>query len=166
MSTSNPTPAPEGPAETIRWASDLGPGAALPAGVPSPAELARLANEIFNALPQDAQLPLTKAAATVLPPNSAFSGNPYAAVPGPTAPAVPGLFADLMESTPGVFTTVTGRNASPDRNVSPDPRSNVPSTPRPAAPGGGIDPFGGSAFAFLADARPIFVEPRAESGGR
>ena len=58
MSTSNPTPTPEGPTETTRWASDLGPGAALPAGVPSPAELTRLANEIFNALPQDAQLPV------------------------------------------------------------------------------------------------------------
>jgi cysteine desulfurase/selenocysteine lyase len=158
MSTSNPTPTPDGPAETTRWPSGAGPSAVLPVGLPSPAELTRLANEIFNALPQDAQLPAAKAAGTVLPPNSAFTGNPYAAVPGPTAPAVPGLFAGLTEVTLQPFTI------TPDRNTTPDPRSNAPSAPRPPVPGGGIDPYGGPAFAFLADARPIFVEPRAESG--
>ena len=162
MSTSNPTPTPEGPAETTRWASGLGPSAGLPAGVPSPAELTRLANEIFNALPQDARLPATKVAAAVLPPNSAFTGNPYAAVPDPIAPAIPGLLAGVTDATPGVFMPAPGRNASPDRNTAADPRANAPGAPRPAVPGGAIDPYGGPAFAFLADARPIFVEPYAE----
>ncbi|MEI9969498.1 MAG: family 2A encapsulin nanocompartment cargo protein cysteine desulfurase [Terracidiphilus sp.] len=157
MSTSNPTPTPEGRAESARWASGLGPGAALPAGVPSPAELTRLANEIFNALPQDAQLPAAKAAAAVLPPNSAFSGNPHSAVPGPTAPAVPGLLAGLADPTTQPFVT------TPDRNTTPDLRSNAAAPPHPTIPGGGIDPYRGPAFAFLADARPIFVEPHAES---
>jgi cysteine desulfurase / selenocysteine lyase len=162
MSTSNPTPTPEGPAETTRWASGLGPSAGLPAGVPSPAELTRLANEIFNALPQDARLPATKVAAAVLPPNSAFTGNPYAAVPDPIAPAIPGLLAGVTDATPGVFMPAPGRNASPDRNTAADPRANAPGAPRPAVPGGAIDPYGGPAFAFLADARPIFVEPYAD----
>src|ERR1700728_4652933 len=114
MSTSNPTPTPEGPAETTRWASALGPSAGLPAGVPSPAELTRLANEIFNALPQDAQLPAAKAAATALPPNSAFTGNPYAAVPDPTAPAVPGIASGLIDASPKPLMT------HPERSIAPD----------------------------------------------
>ena len=62
-------------------------------GILSPAELARMANEMFNALPEELQHPAVTAARAVLPPNSAFSGNPYAAVPSPTAPAVPGILA-------------------------------------------------------------------------
>jgi cysteine desulfurase / selenocysteine lyase len=156
MSTSDPAAASEVTPETARWASGLDSSPSLPAGVPTPAELTRLANELFNALPQGLQLPAARAAATVSPPNSAFTGNPYAAVPGPTAPAIPGLLAGLTEATSEPFTT------PPDRNAVLDPRSNVPFAPRPAVPGGGIDPYAGSSFAFLTNARPIFVEPNAE----
>jgi cysteine desulfurase/selenocysteine lyase len=169
MSTSDPASASVVTPETPNWSSGLNSGpdssSGLPAGIPAPAELTRLANEIFNALPQELQLPAAKAAAAVLPPNSAFTGNPYAAVPAPTAPTVPGVLGILTDATPGAFTTTSNRNASPDRNAAPnriDPRSNAPSAPRPAVPGGGIDPYAGPAFAFLADARPLFVEPGAE----
>ena len=87
MSTSEPASASVVTPETPNWSSGLDSSQGLPAGAPSPAELTRLANEIFNALPQELQLPAAKAAAAVLPPNSAFTGNPYAAVPAPTAPA-------------------------------------------------------------------------------
>jgi len=157
MSTSSPTPVSGESPDSANWVSGLGPGAGLPAGIPSPAELARVANEIFNALPQELQLPAAKAAATVLPPNSAFTGNPYAAVPSPTAPAVPGLLAGLTEAQPALFV------ATPDRNVAPDLRSPAPSTPRLAVPGGGADPYAGPPFSFLAEARPLFVEPGAET---
>jgi len=67
-------------------------------GLPSPAELARLANALFNALPEDAQPPATTAAQAVLPSSSAQTGNPYAAVPAPTAPAVPGPVGLLVDA--------------------------------------------------------------------
>jgi len=163
MSTSDPASASVVTPETPNWSSGLnsgpGPSSGLPAGAPSPAELTRLANEIFNALPQELQLPAAKAAAAVLPPNSAFTGNPFAAVPAPTAPAVPGLLGSFTEAAPGAFTTTPDRNAAPDTNAVP--HSTAPSAPRPAVPGGGIDPYVGHPFAFLADARPLFDEPAA-----
>ena len=122
-------------------------------GILTPAQLARMANEIFNALPEALQAPTATAAAAVLPPNSAFSGNPYAAVPSPTAPAVPGLLASLAEAQPGAFV------ATPDRSIVPDAHQPAAT---PAVPGSGLgqgivlqvlSPFG-----FLQDARPLFVE--------
>jgi len=129
-------------------------------GILSPAELARMANAMFNALPDEVQQPAITAARVVLPSNSAFSGNPYAAVPSPTAPAVPGLLAGLAELQPASFV------ATPDHSVPPDVRSSasVPAAPvssqagRGAAPALPPDP----AFAFLADARPLFVPPATE----
>jgi len=158
MSTSDPTPASNLTPDPLNWAKGLDAGAGLPSGVPAPAELARLANEMFNALPQELQLPAAKAAAAVLPPNSAFTGNPYAAVPSPTAPAIPGLLAGLSEANPGGFV------AAPDRNVVPDLRSPTSPLPRPAVPGGGSDPYAGPAFAFLAEARPLFSTPSSIPG--
>jgi cysteine desulfurase/selenocysteine lyase len=113
--------------------------------------LAGIANEIFNALPESLQPPVAIVAASVLPPNSAFSGNPYAAVPSPTAPAVPGQLASLVDAQPGAFV------ATPDRSIAPDVRTAVP-----AVPGGGANPSAGPAFAFLADARPIYAQSGAE----
>jgi len=129
-------------------------------GVLSPAELARMANEMFNALPDSAQQPAVTAARAVLPHNSAFSGNPYAAVPSPTAPAVPGLLAGVADLQPGTLLP------TPDRSVPPDVRSiaAVPSAPEGSRSGQGAAaaPPAEPAFAFLADARPLFSEPAAE----
>jgi cysteine desulfurase/selenocysteine lyase len=115
-----------------------------------------MANEIFNALPEPLQAPAATAAAAVLPPNSAFSGNPYAAVPSPTAPAVPGLLASLADAQPGAFV------ATPDRSIVPDLHQPAAT---PAVPGGGLGQGialpANSPFGFLQDARPLFVEPAA-----
>jgi cysteine desulfurase/selenocysteine lyase len=140
-----------------------GAGAGLPAtasGILSPAELARMANDLFNALPDDMQHPAIAAARAVLPANSAFTGNPYAAIPGPTAPAVPGIFAGFAELQPGAFV------ATPDHRVPPDLRSIA------SAPGAPVSSQAGRvaatelspnpAFAFLAEARPLFVSPSVD----
>jgi cysteine desulfurase / selenocysteine lyase len=126
-----------------------------PPGIPAPAELARMANELFNALPQPLQQPAGAAAAALLPPNSAFTGNPYAAVPSPTAPAMPGLFAGISEAHPEAFV------ATSDRGAAPNVRTDAP-VAGGAAPGGGVDPTAGAPFAFLADARPLFGKPAEE----
>src|SRR5580658_2496746 len=99
MSTSEQTLVPAA-------APDLGevpgglPGTEIAPGVLSPAELARMANEMFNALPGELQQPALAAARVMLPSNSAFTGNPYAAIPGSPAPAVPGLASGLIETLP------------------------------------------------------------------
>jgi cysteine desulfurase/selenocysteine lyase len=146
----------------------------LAPGVLSPAELARMANELFHALPDEIQQSGVTAARVLLPPNSAFTGNPYAAVPAPTAPAVPGLLAELTEAQPNAFV------AAPDRSIAPEIRPSVPaatipvSTALPSAPSaipsGGLTARPGeeaaptdlTAFAFLQDARPLFQAPAAE----
>jgi cysteine desulfurase/selenocysteine lyase len=126
----------------------------VPLGVLSPIELTRIANELFSALPDELQQPAIAAARAVLPPNSAFTGNPFAAVPGPTVPAVPGILASLVEEKPEAFV------ATPDRSIVPDTRSSASAAP--AVPGGGIAPTAGPAFAFLQEARPIFQKPETE----
>jgi len=125
-----------------------------------------MANDLFNALPDEIQHPAIAAARAVLPANSAFSGNPYAALPSPTAPAVPGILSGFAELQPGPFV------ATPDHSLPPDVRSGatVPTTPTGSQAGRGAGPaFQGGpappvdpAFAFLADARPLFVSPAAE----
>ena len=102
------------------------PGSAgIAPGVLSPAELARMANAMFSGLPDEVQQPGNTAARMVLPANSAFSGNPYAAVPSPTAPAVPGILAGFAELQPAGFVP------TPDHSVPPDARSSasVPAAP-------------------------------------
>ena len=151
MSTSEQLPVSTAIPETANWATALHASEGIGPGLPAPAELARIANEIFNALPEALQPPVATAAAAVLPPNSAFTGNPYAAVPSPTVPAFPGQLASVADAQPGAFV------ATPDRSIAPDVRTAVP-----AVPGGGANPSAGPAFSFLADARPIFAEPNAE----
>jgi len=167
MSTNEQAPVATAAPESASGALGLPGSEGIGPGFLSPAELARMANEMFNALPEELQHPAVTAARLVLPSNSAFSGNPYAAVPGPTAPAVPGIVPGLAEAQRGTF------GAAPDRSVAPDVRSNVSA---PAAPGALAAPPGGPAvsaapqlgptFAFLADARPLYAEPtEAESTG-
>ena len=130
-------------------------------GVLSPAELARIANELFNALPSELQLPAAAAARVALPPNSAFTGNPYAAVPSPTVPAVPGLLASLSDLQSGSYVS------TPDRTIAPDARSAV-SAPAPPSgrPGQGDAPALDLPFSFLADARPLSSEPVTQPDAR
>jgi len=149
--------------ETGNGAAGFIGSSAFPPGLPSPAELSRLANALFNALPEEAQPPAITAATAVLPSNSAQTGNPYAALPGPTAPAFPGqvgVFADAQRELQPVSFVV-----APDRNILPDLRSAsaAPTLPvTPAVPGGGVNPAAGPGFGFLQDVRPIFTQPEAE----
>jgi len=126
----------------------------IPSGTLSPTELARMANELFTALPETFQQPAATAARAVLPPNSAFTGNPYAATPTPTAPAVPGTFASLAQEQPGQLV------AAPDRSIAPDARSSASALP--TVPAGGGAPMAAPEFSFLQDARPIFAAPQTE----
>jgi len=158
MSTSDRTFPMTAVPGTGTWAAALPGSEGLPPGILSPTELTRIANELFTALPDELQQPAIAAARAVLPPNSAFTGNPYAAVPGPTAPAIPGILASLAEAQPGAFVAAPDR--SPDRSIAPDTRSSASAAP--AVPGGGIAPTAGPAFAFLQEAQPIFQEPVAE----
>ncbi len=149
-----PTPTANGTAPGLPGSAGIAPR------VLSPAELARMANAMFNALPDEVQQPALTAARAVLPANSAFSGNPYAAIPGPTAPAVPGILASFAELQPGPFV------ATPDHSVPSDARSSASAPAAPAgsqaghgaAPAPSLDP----AFAFLGDARPLYASPAAE----
>ncbi|MGA2050047.1 MAG: family 2A encapsulin nanocompartment cargo protein cysteine desulfurase [Terracidiphilus sp.] len=164
MSTSSQTLPSTTPPEIASWPAGLPGSEILAPSLPSPAELARLANAIFNALPEDTQPPTATAAAAVLPSNSAQAGNPYAVVPSPTAPAIPGaagILADAQRDLQPV-----GFVSVPDRNIAPDLRSTsaAPELPaRPVVPGGGVSPATGSSFGFLQDARPIFAQPEAQS---
>jgi cysteine desulfurase/selenocysteine lyase len=181
MSTSDRTPAPAGVAETdswTTWTTGLPGGAEAVTGVLSPSELARMANEMFRALPDAIQQPAATVARAVLPSNSAFTGNPYAAIPSPTAPAVPGLAAELVEAKPTTYVALPDRSIAPDLRpsvapapvptvptpqvpVPPDPGAAAPSIPA-AVPAVANAPTTIPAFAFLQDARPIFQTPVAE----
>jgi hypothetical protein len=135
MSTSEAASSLPGTPDASGLAAGLHSSEAAPTGVISPSQIARLANEFFNALPDELQQPLAVAARLALPPNSAFTGNPYAAVPAPTAPAVPGLAATVIDSLPGAFVD------RPDRAIAPDLRPSAPSAPPYALPVG-ISGFG------------------------
>ena len=160
MSTSEQSLATPAIPEANRVSAELPGSANIGTGVLSPAELARMANAMFNALPEELQQPAVTSARMVLPANSAFSGNPYSAVPSPTVPAVPSILAGFAELQP------TGFVATPDHSVPPDMRSSVsvPAAPISSQAGRGAAPAvpPNPAFAFLADARPLFVSPSAE----
>ena len=159
MSTSEELPARP---DTHLGATELnaGLGASPGFGVLSSVALARMANAMFQAAPDEVQQPATTTARTILPPNSAFTGNPYAAIPGPTIPPVPGLLSEVNEAKPQTYV------ASPDRSIAPDMRGPVPSVPpptknlAPATTPDGIsavhaDPTYLPPFAFLENARPL-----------
>jgi cysteine desulfurase/selenocysteine lyase len=158
MSTSEQSLVTPAIPEANSAAAELPGSAGIAPGVLSPSELARMANAMFNALPDEMQQPVITAARVVLPANSAFSGNPYAAIPSPTAPAVPGILAGFADLQPNRFIP------TPDRSVPPDVRSSTsaPSAPVSSHVGLGAAPPADPAFAFLTDARPLFVSPAAE----
>jgi cysteine desulfurase/selenocysteine lyase len=162
MSTSDPS-LPLTTPDAGNWAAGFSGSNAFAPGLPSPAELSRLANALFNALPEESQPPVVTAANTVLPSNSAQTGNPYAAAPGPTAPAVPGQVGILVDEERAH--RPFGFVDTPDRNIAPDLRSATaaPESPaRPAVPGVIPHPPSVPSFGFLQDARPIFVQPEKE----
>jgi cysteine desulfurase / selenocysteine lyase len=147
---------------TGNWATVLHEAEGLPPGLPDPAELARMAGEFFTALPESLQPPVSVAPAAPLPPGSPVDVNPHAAAPGPTPPAVPGLFATVPDVQPGVS------RFAPDRNTAPGISAAAPVATVPAVPGvvGAADPSPVPGFSFLQEARPLFVEPPTETAPR
>jgi cysteine desulfurase / selenocysteine lyase len=187
MSTSNPAPTPASVAETDGWASGSPTSTQAVSGVFSPAELARIANELFRAIPDEIQQPAVTTARTILPSSSALTGNPYAAVPNPTAPAIPGIASGLIDAQPKPFVAHPERSIAPDLRPSalpvqapsaplisvPDssipispPISSVPGAIPAASPQTGPIPADARttppAFAFLQDARPLYPASAAE----
>jgi cysteine desulfurase / selenocysteine lyase len=151
MSTSDRTPVSTAVPDTSLVSTVLPGSEGIGPGILLPAELARMANEFFHALPEALQPHVATVASAVMPPNSAVSGNPYASVPSPAAPAVPGLLASFAEVQPAPV------QPAPDRGVAPDMRNTAPATSA-TVPKGGIDSTSPPEFAFLQDARPLFVE--------
>src|ERR1700692_4082795 len=123
----------------------------LAPGVLDPSELARMANEFFTSLPGALQPPLSVAPAAPVPLGSPVNLNPYAAVPGPTVPAFPGLFSSLAAEQPVLL---------PARDRGAAPTGSLPSATNPVPPvPGGVSlatPTAVPAFSFLQDARPLF----------
>jgi len=126
-------------------------------GVLDPVELARMANEFFTALPEALRPPLSVAPAAPVSVGSPVNVNPIAAVPGPTVPAFPGVLSSVAAQQP-VLIPAREHGAAPFGNPP------APSATAPAVPGGvgTALPSAAPAFAFLQDARPLFVEPLAE----
>jgi cysteine desulfurase/selenocysteine lyase len=159
MSTSDPTQVAPAASETGSWATVLHGSEGSSPGILDSSEIARMANEMFHALPEAFQPHVAAVAAAALPPNSALGGNPYAAVPSPTAPAVPGLWAGVTELLPAAFVSVPDRGAAPNvRTPVPAPAASVPAS----GPGGVAASPTTPAFAFLEDARPLYSESAAE----
>jgi cysteine desulfurase/selenocysteine lyase len=109
----------------------------VPAGLPDPAELARMANDFFSALPAGGNNPLRETQ-TEIPAITAAS------------PAVPPEIS--LPSDPHFQSAPASGGA-----VSASPVSISPQTTVPAIPAGVAEtPDEVSAFSFLQDARPIF----------
>jgi cysteine desulfurase / selenocysteine lyase len=136
------------------------PAPTVPGGLGA-VESPGMTNEFFTALPEALEPPLSAAPAAPLPPGSPVNANPYAAVPGPTAPAFPGLLSSLLPVQPGPVLPARDTGAAPAANP-PAPLSTT-QAPAPAIPGASAaDPSAVPAFFFLRDARPLFTEPAAE----
>jgi cysteine desulfurase/selenocysteine lyase len=157
MSTSDPTQGSQAASQTVDWTTLVQGKESAPPGVLDSSKLARMANEMFRALPEALQPHAATVAAAALPPNSAFSGNPYAAVPGPTPPAVPGLFASATELRPQAFVSVPNQGTTPNVHA-PVLDASVPS----GRGGSGTEASAIPVFGFVEDARPLYSESATE----
>jgi cysteine desulfurase/selenocysteine lyase len=136
------------------WGTVLHGIEGLPAGLPDPAELARMAGEFFTALPG---VPETVGSSphAGLRPGAPADMNPYAALPSPTLPAAPlGTFAAVDPPFGGAPRFGQSGAIPPGGGLAPQ------ATP-PAVPGLGqaAEPASPTSFLFLQEARPIFSEP-------
>jgi cysteine desulfurase/selenocysteine lyase len=123
----------------------------VPPGILDPAELARMANEFFTALPQALQPPTSLAPASPVPPGSPVSVNPHAAPPQPTVPAVPGLLPSVAADQQKPIVPARERGAL-------SPQSPTEAIPAPGSAQSAADSPTAQGFSFLRDARPLFSE--------
>jgi cysteine desulfurase/selenocysteine lyase len=155
--------APHSPVSDLRTGSDFRnilPGETqIPAGLPDPAVLARMANEFFTALP------LSETAVADAQHTTAVPGAPEAlgAARNPTAfLSLPGAASLPSTSLPAaLLPTEAGLPATPSGNAA---QSQVPATPEfsfPGIPGGvsATDFSSISSFGFLEEIRPLFSYP-------
>src|SRR5271168_833193 len=156
MSTSNQTRIPATSPDFSKPTTVLHATEGVPAGFPDPAEVARIAGELFAALPGTPHTP-GSAPFSGERPGHPVDLNPHGVLPGPTAPAAPlGVFAAVAPPLGGV--PRFAENAVPTAAGNPIPPSTAPAVP-------GIGdlaeaPSSGS-FQFLREARPIFTDPAA-----
>jgi cysteine desulfurase / selenocysteine lyase len=156
MSTSEPkSGAPESANDKVWNEAWLG-GKDLPAGVPDPAVLARLAHEFFTALPEFAQASsIAPDALTQLP---SISSVPDAAEPGLSPSGVAGIARPVAFPSEAELhalpTTLAGLSEPPLPEL-----GGIPS-PFPTIPGdfAAIRFSDVPSFSFLEDARPIFAD--------
>ncbi|MGD0840428.1 MAG: family 2A encapsulin nanocompartment cargo protein cysteine desulfurase [Candidatus Acidiferrales bacterium] len=154
MTPSEPKPAAPG-AQKTDLPVDTWSGTELPANLPDPAVLARMATEFFTALPGAAQF------AGSFPAGEA----PSSAIAAESAPAAPANATALTEAD--FIDAISTLGSGSDRSaLSP---SLVP--PIPAIPGASLPEFPGqlgfagltvpTSFSFLKDARPLFTDTAA-----
>jgi cysteine desulfurase / selenocysteine lyase len=160
--------APHSPVSDLPTARDFRtilPGETqIPAGLPDPAVLARMANEFFTALP------LSETAIADAPHTAAVPGalEALGAARNPTAfIALPGAASLPSTSLPaGSLPTEAGLRALPAVLSGNAAQSEVPSAPEfsfPGIPGGvsGTDFSSISSFGFLEEIRPLLSYPNA-----
>ena len=168
------------------WATLIGGTQQVPAGLPDPAMLARMANEFFAAV-SGAQPPAAGAAVPaipVIPVSMPSAGAAPPAVPVAFEPATPGIpaGAGAIDSTAlpelSFLQEIRPRYPEPEETAAAlrafleapgepvpavaGPRAEqapaVPTPPMPTVPGG-FDSSVVPAFSFLEEARPLFSYP-------
>jgi cysteine desulfurase / selenocysteine lyase len=154
------------------WAAALTGTEGLPAGLPDPAVLARMANEFFTALGGVEQ---TTESAPV-----ASTTSPAPTPPVPAVPSGPGFpFSFLQEARPR-FPEPEAAPQAPNPFAQPleefTPRgleaalpaqpAEAPQPPMPTVPGalGKVDSSAVPTFSFLEEARPLFSSPPTAPG--
>jgi cysteine desulfurase/selenocysteine lyase len=157
MSTSEPKPGAPGSVNDNVWNEVWLSGKDLPAGVPDPAVLARIANEFFTALPEFAQsssiVPDVPAQLPSVPAGAESPGAPQGVtgIASPTAFPTEAELRDLPAALAGL--------SAPSLPAS----GGIPSSSLPTIPGdfAAIRFSDVPSFSFLGEARPIFANAAA-----
>jgi len=158
MSTSDPDPLVLMPGAMQGTAGGPNVGGFLPAGLPDPAVLARMANDFFSALPGATDVPLQ-----AIPAASLASVNPFESLPATSPAAPPEISLPSDQHFSGAPASASPASVSP---VS----APVQATPPPIPGALGAADLSGApadlmAFSFLQDARPMFAEGNAAPAG-
>jgi cysteine desulfurase/selenocysteine lyase len=138
-------------------ANDWTSGAALPANLPDPAVLARMATEFFTALPGFSQSAENVPASDAPPLPDASDAAP-AATPVNTSALTE---TDFMDAISGL-----GESSAPLSTSVPLFQPSIPAAQLPEFPGqlGFAGLTVPTSFSFLEDARPLFTDPSAFAG--
>jgi len=179
------------PATIPNWVSALKGVEGLPAGLPDPAVLARMANEFFTAVGGAEQIAATVDDPAPQPVPAAPIASAAPPAPAPSVSAVPGgpgavpapagvPFSFLEEARPRfpepeAVPPAPNPFAEPleeftprglDGGAPPAQAAEVPLPPMPTVPGalGKVDSSAVPTFSFLEEARPLFSSPPTVPG--